>query len=161
MQSQLAIDLNSPPPEPANFHDDVIWNDNVKHLAQLYSEAYENTSDEEAEAPERNPMGLIEWLRRNQPSVFTAETLEPKKNVVDKALAGQKPGSGGAAAGGAEKTPTKKRKAADTNSVSKSSRKRKATTQDATEGVATSAASAPQTEISTVTIKAKRIKKEE
>lgn len=185
LPSQLAIELNSPPPEDVSLLDNNVWNDDVKHLARLYSETYENTSDEEAEPPARNPMSLIEWLRRNQPSVFTTETLEPKKTVAEKAMAGQKSGaghsgggggSGGAAgAGGAgagdgnsERTPTKKRKApADPSSVSRSSRKRKAPAtaavqqEDNTDGSTATAASAQTDSPAVGPSKSKRVKREE
>lgn len=135
--------------------DKLTWNDDVKHLAQLYNEAYENTSDEEAEPFARNPMGLIEWLRRNQPSVFTSETtVDLKKTIAEKLLAGGASGVGTAA--GAEKTPTKKRKPADPSSAVKPGRKRKATTQEETVSEGGVSGSADNTVANT-----KRVKKEE
>lgn len=50
-----------------------LWNDDVKHLAMLYDNSYEFSDDEKTAPVPRNPMCLLEWLRRNQPNVFAPE----------------------------------------------------------------------------------------
>lgn len=155
------VGLESPPPETlallgADAPRDELWNDEVKHLARMNDQMFDYSSDEDAEPVPRNPMSLIEWLRRNQPSVFTAEAaavaagIDSKRTVVDKTLGVQK---GDASA--ADKTPTKKRKApGDGASASaKPGRKKKslAPQEDGESAGLDSPASA----------KAKRIKKEE
>lgn len=174
LPSQLAIELTSPPPENGTslsqslgLHDPAVWTDDVKHLAQLYSDNFDNTSDEEAEPSPRNPMGLIEWLRRNQPSVFTAETAamaDPKKTVADKALAGSGSGamgSPGVMGNNAEKTPSKKKKAAGEPGSASSSRskKRKAVQEEGSD--ATTAQDAQAENLAAASKPVKRVKKEE
>lgn len=167
------VGFESPPPEPTSgLLSEDVWNDEVKHLARLNAEMFDHTSDEDEEPVPRNPMSLIEWLRRNQPGVFTADSAtaavsgtgaaDLKKSVVDKAMAGQKSGAG-ADAGGTDKTPTKKRKGgAGASTVEgagtgpRSNRKRK-TTSTATieEGEPAGGTDSP------AVTKSKRIKKED
>ncbi|KAF5094516.1 hypothetical protein D0Z03_002057 [Geotrichum reessii] len=126
-------------PEKADiFTDDRIWNDDVKYLAQIQSESYEFSSDDEADPAPRNPMSLIEWLRRNQPSVFTIDTSSNAgadgKNGTEMAPTAASAAAAAAATSGAGTGGTagsKKRKANGTENGaagtgSKPSRKRKA-----------------------------------
>jgi hypothetical protein len=48
----------------------------IDHYFQLLDEAYEFSSDEESRPPQRNPMSLIEWMKRNQPHVLTEQVEE-------------------------------------------------------------------------------------
>lgn len=113
------------------FADDRIWNDDVKYLAQIQSESYEFSSDDEADPAPRNPMSLIEWLRRNQPSVFTIDTSSNSgadgKNGTEvaptTAAAASGAGTGGTAGSKKRKANGTENGAAGTGS--KPSRKRK------------------------------------
>lgn len=69
-------------------------NDIGLHMAQLLDETYEYSSDERSQPTTKNPMGLLEWLKRNQPQVLSEQSFE-------------KPASS---------TATKKKKTADSNS---------------------------------------------
>lgn len=132
-------------PEKADiFTDERIWNDDVKCLAQVQSESYEFSSDEENDPVPRNPMSLIEWLRRNQPSVFTIDSGSSGgadgKTGADATPAAGAGGSGTTAAG------SKKRKAASTDAGaagpgSKPGRKRKVAAAAAAAAAAPAAAS--------------------
>lgn len=46
-----------------------------KHYLSLIENAFEYSSDEESAPRQKNPMGLLEWLKQNQPQVFT-ESIE-------------------------------------------------------------------------------------
>lgn len=88
-----------------------LWNDNVKHLAMLYDNSYEFSEDENAAPVPRNPMCLLEWLRRNQPNVFAPEnellptaegsSLNPTSSSAIAAATAITNGANGAAALGA------------------------------------------------------------
>lgn len=113
LETPYSENKSQSPISTTQFHDPSVWNDNVKQLSQLYSNGFEYSSDEDEEPPERNPMGLIEWLRRNQPTVFTLEAppSEPKKaapSSASPANAKKKPGRKRKTAG--EEKPSKRAK---------------------------------------------------
>ncbi|KAF5099563.1 hypothetical protein D0Z00_001573 [Geotrichum galactomycetum] len=135
-------------PEKADiFTDERIWNDDVKYLAQVQSESYEFSSDEENDPAPRNPMSLIEWLRRNQPSVFTIDSgagADGKLGADATSATAAAGGSGASSsAGGAGGAGSKKRKAnnSDAGLGTKPGRKRKAAA--AAAAAASSSASSP------------------
>jgi hypothetical protein len=134
-------------PEKADiFTDERIWNDDVKYLAQMQSESYEFSSDEENDPAPRNPMSLIEWLRRNQPSVFTIDSGsgadgKPGADATPATAAG---GSGTGSSGAAG---SKKRKAnsTDAGAGNKPGRKRKVTAAAAAPAASSVSAPSPDT----------------
>lgn len=69
---RFASDIDS----KEKFLDLSLWNNEVNHLASLYDEAFEFSEDESAAPASRNPMSLLEWLRRNQPNVFSSENTD-------------------------------------------------------------------------------------
>lgn len=71
-----------------------IWNDDVKHLSMLYDTAYEYSEDDANSQPPRNPMCLLEWLRRNQPNVFAPDLNDQSLDPNNGPNAGQG-GNGG------------------------------------------------------------------
>lgn len=63
--------------------DTTSWNDDVKHLAALYDNSFEFSDDEASTPIPRNPMSLLEWLRRNQPNVFAPESASAETASTD------------------------------------------------------------------------------
>lgn len=57
-----------------------LWNSDVNHLASLYDNSFELSEDESNASIPRNPMSLLEWLRRNQPNVFSSEAADTPVN---------------------------------------------------------------------------------
>ncbi|KAA8911170.1 hypothetical protein TRICI_003892 [Trichomonascus ciferrii] len=53
-----------------------LLNDVGLHMSELLDQAYEYSSDERAQPPPRNPVSLLEWLKRNQPHVLSEHSLE-------------------------------------------------------------------------------------
>lgn len=57
-----------------------LLNDVGLHMSELLDQAYEYSSDERAQPPPRNPVSLLEWLKRNQPHVLSEHSLEKPAN---------------------------------------------------------------------------------
>jgi hypothetical protein len=55
-------------------------NDCGMHMSELLDQSYEYSSDERAQPPPRNPVSLLEWLKRNQPHVLSEQSLEKPAN---------------------------------------------------------------------------------
>lgn len=76
LDSSLHVNLSDLPELEGNELETVDnLSEDCKHYLSLIENAFEYSSDEESAPRQKNPMGLLEWLKQNQPQVFT-ESIE-------------------------------------------------------------------------------------
>lgn len=134
--------LNTEPNTENASLDLSLWNSDVNHLASLYDNSFELSEDEANASIPRNPMSLLEWLRRNQPNVFSSEAADTPVNdsahangtSTSDAHSNTSHNANGTSSGGNGETGSSNGTNNGGNNASKSKKKRKAGTGDAEVG---------------------------